>query len=111
MLESRDGVKSKVSLIMQGESDDGSICDRQYNGNFAVVLVMDEDKAELNAFGSLTDPMAFHALKVLNAEIDDISKAFPHAAVLRKLEEAMGPQLKELAEIITNNDEEDEDYE
>ena len=107
--ETTDGVKSKVALILQGESDDGTSCDERYSGDFAMVMVLDEEKAELKAFGSMTEPMAFHAMKVLHAELDDINKAYPRAAFLFKLHESIGPDIEELMNSITGGEEENDD--
>lgn len=99
---------SCVSLIMQGEAGDGTSFDEHMDGTIAMVMVLDEEKAELKAFGSMTDPMAFHAIRLLKRELEDIYEAFPHAAMLSKFAETVGPYLNDFITDMTDEEECDE---
>ena len=76
---------SKVSILVQGEDSDGTICDRSIDCQTALIFGLQDDGVHAVTFGTLNPLEAAEVITAMKSIIDQLYNDFPGAKIFEAL--------------------------
>lgn len=78
---------SKVSILVQGEDSDGTICDRSIDCQTALIFGLQDDGVQVSTFGALNPVEAAEVISAMKNIIEQLYEDFPGARLFEALGE------------------------
>lgn len=100
----KEDTKSRVMVLVQGETPDGQICDENMTGELIMTFAVQPNGVRIHSFGSMTGGMALGLIHALETAIEDIKEDFPQVT----LYEALNTALEGLVKLKDTEEDEDE---